>query len=126
MSRSGLRDLGGGHRELGDSHDSVLEASEAASVLSVGVRDELDLGGGTSGMGSLDAALGHGVRDDVEGVVHILVEEGAKLWADKEALRGSVSDDVLPHDLLLAESRELLVVGGIEMASIGHVRALVV
>lgn len=60
---------------LRDAHDAVLGTLEAASVGSVGVSDELNLGHGTDGMGHLDSILRHAVGNNVVRVVHILVEE---------------------------------------------------
>lgn len=58
-----------------DSHDTVLGTLEAASVGSVGVSDELNLGHGTDGMGHLDSTWRHAVGNNVVRVVHILIEE---------------------------------------------------
>ena len=118
----GLGGLGSRLGELRDSHDAVLEASEAASVGAVRGGDELDLGCHASRVSPLDSTLRHGVTDVIERQIHVLFEKGSELRADKEAFRCSVLDHVRPDDLLLAESGEFLVVGSVEMSSVRHVR----
>ena len=44
-----------------------------------------------------------------------MLEEAAELWADEELLRGTVLDNSLPHDLLLAVGGKSLIVGGIKV-----------
>jgi len=88
--------------ELGDSHDGVLAALEDTRVGGVVGRNELHKRSGTDGMGSLFPARWHGVRDTVEGQVHILLEEAIEFLTNEELLGGSVFKDVSPDHLLLA------------------------
>ena len=111
----GLGGLGSRLRELRDSHDAMLAASEDTSVGSVVSRDELNQCAGASWMGFLDSALGHRVRDRVERHVHILVEETLELVANKESLRRMVTVDALPDEVLFADGWKCLIVGRIEL-----------
>ena len=115
MTRGGLRDRRVGNGELRGSHDSVLEALEAAGVWRVRMRNELYQGDNAYRVSSLHPVEGHGVSDDVKGVVHVLLEKFLKLLSDEELLGGSIFDDVLPDCLLLAVSAQGLVRGSVEV-----------
>jgi len=115
VSGGGLGILWGGLGELRDSHDSMLEALEAAGVWGVRMRDELHLRDGASRVSSLYPFEGHGVCDDVKGVVHVLLEKGLKFVSDEESLRSCIIDDVFPDCLLLAVSAQGLVRRSVEV-----------
>ena len=126
MAWGSLGDLRGSLSELGDSHNSVLAALEDTSVGGVMSGDELNQSGGSSGMGLLDTAKRHGIRDSVEGVVEVLIEGTLEVLADKESLGGPVLNDSLPDELLLAVSAHGLVLSSVEVLKVLHVGAFLV
>jgi len=113
VARSGLRCLGGRLRKLRDPTHSVLAASEDASVRSVESWDELQESSDTTGVCSLYPIDRHGVRDCVEGEVHILLEEALELLSNEESLRRVVPIDSFPDHLRLAVGRLGLVLWGV-------------
>jgi len=75
-------------------------------------------------MSSLNSVSGHGVRDSVEGQVHVLLEESAEFGSNEELLGSSILKDFLPDHLLFAVSRLKLVLGDVkvdEMVKIGTI-----
>ena len=82
----------------------MFRAGEHTSVGSVGVGNEFDLSNGTDGMSDLHSTRRHAIRDNIVGVVHVLVEEGLEFMTDKEFFSLLVSKDVLPDELLFAQS----------------------
>ena len=89
---------------FGDSHDTVLCASEDSSVRAVGVGNQLDLGHGANGVSSLNSSFWHRIGDDVVGESHILVDDFLESKSGEEDLASLVKERVLPDDLLLALS----------------------
>ena len=102
-------------RELGDSHDSVLAASEDASVWGVWRCNELHQSSRANWVRSLDSSNGHGVRDGVERKVHVLLEEALELGSDVEWLGSAVLNDILPDNLLLAVGGKGLIFWGVKV-----------
>jgi len=102
-------------RELGNSHDSVLAASEDASVWGVWRCNELHQSSRANWMRSLDSSNGHGVRDGVEREVHVLLEEALELGSDVEWLGSAVLNDILPDNLLLAVGGKGLIFWGVKV-----------
>ena len=101
-------------RELRDSHDGMLAASEDTSVGSVVSGDELNQCADASWVGFLDSAHWHLIRDRVERQVHILIEESLELIANKESLRRVITVDALPDEFLFADGWKSLIVGRIK------------
>ena len=109
-----------GHRglslsELRNSHDSVLAASEDASVRLVWRCNELHQSSRANWVRSLDSSNGHGVGDGVEREVHVLLEEALELGSDKEFLGSAVLNDILPDNLLLAVGGKGLIFWGVKV-----------
>ena len=114
MAWGSLWVLGRGLGELGDSLNSVLAAAEDASVRGVVRWDEFKLGDSASWMRFLYSACGHGVRDYIERVIHVLLEEAHELVTDEKSLGRQISHTPLPHDVLLALGWESLVLGSVK------------
>ena len=109
-----------GHRglslsELRNSHDSVLAASEDASVRLVWHCNELHQSSRANWVRSLDSSNGHGVGDGVEREVHVLLEEALELGSDKEFLGSAVLNDIFPDNLLLAVGGKGLIFWGVKV-----------
>ena len=101
--------------ELRNSHDSVLAASEDASVRLVWRCNELHQSSRANWVRSLDSSNGHGVGDGVEREVHVLLEEALELGSDKEFLGSAVLNDILPDNLLLAVGGKGLIFWGVKV-----------
>lgn len=92
----------------------MLAAPEDTGIRGVVRRDELQLGDGASWMRFLDSAFRHGVRDYIERVIHVLLEEALELVADEKSLGRQISLASLPNDVLLALGWEGLILGSVK------------
>ena len=94
--------------------NSMLAASEDASIRGVVRRDELQLCDDASWMRLLDSACWHGVRDYIERVVHVLLEEALELVTYEKSLGRPISQNPLPNDVKLALSWKSLILRSIK------------
>ena len=92
----------------------MLAATENTGIRGVVRRDEFQLGDGASWMRFLDSANRHGVRDYIERVIHVLLEEALELVADEKSLGCLISKASLPNDVLFALSWEGLILGSVK------------
>ena len=94
--------------------NNMLAASEDASIRGVVRRDELQLCDDASWMRLLDSAYWHGVRDYIERVVHVLLEEALELVTDEKSLGRLIHLNSLPNDVKLALSWKSLILRSIK------------
>ena len=102
----------------------MLASLEDTGVRGIVSGDVLHQGASTNGMGLLDSAGWHSIRDSIKRQIHVLVEETLEFVTDKESLGGAVLSDTLPDHLLLAVGGLGLVLWSIKVIEMFQVGAL--